>query len=126
MTGAQKARDVFRDDDGVVDEQAQRYDESRDRDLVEPVAEEVQRRQSDRERQRNRDHDDASGAQPERQQRDRDQRDGDREIAAEPAEAPRDVFRLVEADMQLDALRRESPLKRSAAARIRLRTSKML
>ena len=82
-----------------------RDDESRDRDLVERVAEEVQRRQSDRERQRNRDHDDARGAQPERQQRDRDQRDGDREIAAEPAETARDVLRLIEADVQLDALR---------------------
>ena len=110
MTGAQEARDVFDDDDGVVDEQPERDDESRDRDLVERVAEEVQRRQSDRERQRNRDHDDARGAQSERQQRDRDQRDGDREIAAEPAETPRDVLRLIEADMQLDALR-QSPFE---------------
>ena len=56
---AQEARDVLDDDDGVIDQQAERDDEAGDRDLVEREAEEVQRRQADRERQRNRDHHDA-------------------------------------------------------------------
>ena len=76
-----------------------------DRDLVEREAEEIQRRQADRERQRNRDHHDARGAQPERQQRDGDQRDRDPEVGRQPVEAVRDVLRLIEAELQLDALR---------------------
>ena len=41
---------------------------------------------------------------PERQQRDGDQRDRDAEVGRQPVEPVRDVLRLVEAELQVDAL----------------------
>ena len=102
---AQVARDVLDHDDGIVDQQAERDHEARDGDLVERVAEEVQHRDAERERQRNGDHHDAGRAPAERQQRQRDERDGDAEVLVEPREALADVARLVEAAFERDALR---------------------
>ena len=98
-------RDVFHDHDGIVDQQAERHDEARDRQLVERIAEEIQAREAERQRQRDRDHHDARGAQPERQQRQQHQRDRDAEVEVQPVEARAHVLRLVEADLELHALR---------------------
>jgi hypothetical protein len=52
MALAQEARDVLDHDDRIVDEQPERHHEADDRDLVQRVAEKIQRRKTDRERQR--------------------------------------------------------------------------
>ena len=44
------------------------------------------------------------GAQPERQQRDRHQPDGNREVCRQAIQTRRDVLRLIETQLQLDAL----------------------
>ena len=102
---AQVARDVLDDDDGIVDQQAERDDEPRDGDLVERVAEEVEHRQAERERQRDRHHHDARRAPAERQQRERHERDGDAEVRVEARQPLADVAGLIEAALELDALR---------------------
>jgi len=76
-TFAQVTRDILGHHDRVIDEQAERHDEGRDRDLVERVAEEAERGEPEGEGQRDRHHDDAGGSQAERQERQQHQRDGD-------------------------------------------------
>jgi hypothetical protein len=97
VTGAAEARDVFHHDDGVVDEQTERDDEADDRELIERVAEPVERRDADREREWDGDHHQQRRAKTERRDRQRDQRDGDDQIGAQAAEASVDVLGLLEA-----------------------------
>ncbi len=61
---AQVTRDILGHHDRVIDQQSERDDEGRNRDLVQGVAEKVQRREPERKGQRYRDHDDAGGAPP--------------------------------------------------------------
>ncbi len=104
-TLAQMPSNVLSNDDRIVDQQPQGYDEGCDRYLVQGIIEEIQRCQSKRERQRNGDHDDAGGAPSERQQREHHQADGDQQVPVEVVEPIGDVARLLEADFQLDPLR---------------------
>ena len=99
----QVPRDVLDHDDGVVDQQAERDDEARDRNLVQREAEEPQRGHAHGQRQRDGDHDDAGGAEPEGEQGDRDQCERDAEVEAKAAQAMGDVVGLFEADLEADA-----------------------
>ena len=77
---------------------------------------EVERGEPDRERQRDRDHHDAGGAQAERQQREQHERDGEREVALQPRQAAvRTFVRLVEAALEPDA-GRQAALERGRRA----------
>ena len=99
-------RDVLDCDDGIIDQQTERYHEARDRQLVERVTKEIEHRDAESQRQRDGDHDDAGCTQTERQQRQQHHRYRDTEVEVEPIEPRLDVARLVEGELERDALRK--------------------
>ncbi len=102
---AKMARNVLGDHDRVVDQQAQSHHEGGDGDLVQRIVEEVDDREAEGKRQRNRDHHDAGGTQSQGQQGQQHQRDGDQQVAKQVIEPVGHIARLFESHLELDAPR---------------------
>ena len=102
--------DIFHHHDGIIDQQAERQDEAGDGQLVEAKSGHIKQRHADGQGQRDGNHDDAGGAQPQRQQRQQDQRNRDGEVLAKLAEAIGNVLRLIEAALEPD-VRRQRPFE---------------
>ena len=110
LAHAQMPRDIFRDHDTVVDQQAERDDESGYRKLAHVEAGGIEHQQPGRQGERNRDHHDRGRTQSQWQQREDNQHDRDRKIAGQFVQPPLHVPALVKLHHQLDIRREDRPL----------------
>ena len=97
-----RLRDVLGHDDRIVNQQSKRQHEPRNRQLIQRVAEELQRDDTHRQRQRNRHHHDERRPIAQRQQRQQHEPDRNHEIARQRTEPMFDRHGLIETTLQLN------------------------